>query len=90
MSKEKVTLTLDSDNLRDLRDIVGARSVSETVDTAVAAHLARLRHLREVDEWLAEMDREHGPIPPQTLEWAAKMVGEWEAAKDGRRRRKTG
>jgi hypothetical protein len=24
------------------------------------------------------MDREHGPIPPQTLEWAAKMMGEWE------------
>jgi hypothetical protein len=89
MSKEKVTVTLDSDNLRELRSIVGARSISETIDTAVSAHLARLRHLKEVDTWLAEMEREHGPIPRQTLEWAAKMVGDWEA-RTGRRRRKTG
>lgn len=89
MSKEKVTLTLDSDNLRELRSIVGARSMSETVDTAVSAYVARLRHLKEVDEWLAEMDREHGTIPPQTLEWAAKMVGEWETRVE-RRRRKAG
>ena len=89
MSKEKVTLTLDSDNLRDLRSIVGARSISETVDNAVSAYLARLRHLRQVDEWLAEMDREHGPIPPETLEWAAKMVTNWESQGE-KRRRKTG
>jgi hypothetical protein len=89
MSKEKVTLTLDSDNLRELRSLVGARSISETVDTAVGAYLARLRHLKQVDEWLAEMDREHGPIPPQTLEWAAKMVQDWESRGE-RRRRKTG
>lgn len=79
MSKEKVTLTLDADHLRELRALVGARSVSESVDAAVAAYLGRLRHLRQVDAWLAEMDREHGPIPPQTLEWAAKMVSDWEA-----------
>jgi hypothetical protein len=89
MSKEKVTLTLDSDNLRAVREIVGPRSISETVDAAVAAHLARLRHLREVDEWLAEMDREHGPVPSQTLEWAARMVGEWES-RSAKRPRKTG
>ena len=90
MSKEKVTLTLDSGSLRDLRAMVDARSISETVDAAVAAHLARLRHLRQVDQWLAEMDREHGPVPPQTLEWAAKMVEDWEAPKERKRRRKTG
>ena len=89
MAKEKITLTLDSDNLRGLRSIVGGRSISETVDTAVSAYLARLRHLKQVDAWLAEMDREHGPVPPQTLEWAAKMVDEWESASE-RRRRKTG
>jgi hypothetical protein len=89
MSKEKVTLTLDSDNLRDLRSIVGARSISETVNSAVSAYLARLRHLKQVDEWLADMDREYGPVPPQTLEWAAKMVAEWESHGE-RRRRKTG
>jgi len=87
MSKEKVTLTLDSENLRELRALVGARSMSETVDTALGVQLARLRHLREVDVWLAEMDRDHGPIPPQTLEWAAKMVGDWEARVEGRRRK---
>jgi hypothetical protein len=90
MSKEKVTVTLDSDNLRELRSLVGARSISETIDAAVTAHLARLRHLKHVDEWLAEMDREHGPIPPQTLEWAAKMVDDWEASRAPRRRRRTG
>jgi hypothetical protein len=89
MSKEKVTLTLDSDNLRELRSLVGARSLSESVDSAVSAHLARLRHLKQVDEWLADMDREHGPIPRQTLEWAAKMVTEWES-QGAKRRRKTG
>jgi hypothetical protein len=87
MGKEKVTLTLDGDHLRELRALVGGRSLSETVDAAVSIHLAHLRHLKEVDEWLAEMDREHGPIPPQTLEWAAKMVGEWEGRERRRRRR---
>jgi hypothetical protein len=87
MSKEKVTLTLDSDSLRSLRALVGARSISESVDSAVTAYLARLSHLKEVDEWLAEMDREHGPVPPQTLEWAAKMVAEWESRGEKRRRK---
>jgi hypothetical protein len=79
MSKEKVTLTLESDNLRALRAMVGSRSLSETVDAAVAVHIARLRHAKQVDEWLAEMEDEHGPVPPQTLEWAARMVNDWES-----------
>ena len=90
MSKEKVTLTLDSENLRELRASVGSRSLSETVDTAVGAYLAQLRHLKEVDEWLAEMDEEHGPVPRQTLEWAAKMVAEWDHSRGEKRRRKAG
>jgi hypothetical protein len=89
MAKEKITLTLDGDNLQELRELVGARSLSETVDIAVTAYLARLRHRRRVDEWLAEMDREHGPVPPQTLEWAAKMVDEW-ASPGVKRSRKAG
>jgi hypothetical protein len=87
MAKEKVTLTLDSDNLRELRALVGARSLSETVDTAVSAYLTRLRHGRQVDEWLAELDRKHGPVPQQTLEWAARLVDDWEARTTKRRRR---
>jgi hypothetical protein len=78
MSKEKVTLTLDSDQLRDLRDLAGARSLSSAVDNAVGAHLAKWRHLSAVDEWLAEMERHLGPVPSETLEWAAQAVERWE------------
>lgn len=80
MAKEKVTLTLDSKQLDALRSLVGSRSLSATVDTAVAAYLAKLRHLDAVDEWLAEMEREHGPVPPETLEWAAQIVDDWSAS----------
>jgi hypothetical protein len=54
MAKEKVTLTLDAAQLEELRRISGARSLSAAVDSAVAAHLARWRHLRAVDDWLAD------------------------------------
>jgi hypothetical protein len=59
MVKEKVTLTLDSEHLAELRSLVGARSVSATVDAAILAYLQRMRRLVAVDEWMAE--REHGP-----------------------------
>ncbi|MGH3978423.1 MAG: hypothetical protein ACRDRZ_05415 [Pseudonocardiaceae bacterium] len=79
MAKEKVTLTLDADRLTELRSQVGSRSLSATVDAALAAYLDRLRHLAAVDGWLAEMDREHGPVPVETLEWAARLVEDWTA-----------
>jgi hypothetical protein len=85
--REKVTLTLESGQLQELRALAGARSLSAAVDNAVRAYLARLRHLRAVDEWLAEMEREHGPVPPETLAWAARVVGEWEAGRGKRRQR---
>lgn len=81
MAKEKITLTLDSERLRELRDLVGPRSISATVETAVTVHLARLRHLAAVDDWLLEMEREHGPIPTETLDWAARIVDDWKARK---------
>ena len=81
MAKEKVTLTLDADQLENLRRITGARSLSAAVDAAVAAYLARLRHLASVDEWLAELEREHGPIPNETLDWAANLVDEWDRSR---------
>jgi Arc/MetJ-type ribon-helix-helix transcriptional regulator len=87
MSKEKITVTLDSESLRQLRETVGARSISESIDAAVRAHLARLRHRKAVDAWLAEMDREHGPVPTQTLEWAARIIGGWQSRGTKRRRR---
>jgi hypothetical protein len=92
MAKEKVTLTLETESLQELRELVGARSVSAAVDAAVGAHLARLRHFGAVDEWLAELERSYGPIPPQTLEWAAQIVDRWEsgATRPARRTRRTG
>lgn len=79
MGKEKITLSLDAAQLAQLRALVGARSLSATVDSAVAAYLSRLRHLHAVDEWLAELERDHGPVPPETLEWAAQIVDRWHA-----------
>ena len=81
MAKEKVTLTLDADQLGELRDLAGARSLSAAVDKAVAAHLGRWRHLAAVDEWLADLERQHGPVPAGTLEWAAQIVDQWDAAR---------
>lgn len=79
MPKEKVTLTVDADQLQELRELVDARSLSATVDEAVRAHLVRLRHLRAVDEWLAELETDHGPIPADAAAWAAGVVGRWES-----------
>ena len=88
MAKEKVTLTLDADVLRELRTLVGARSLSSAVEAAAASHVEKLRHLAAVDEWLAELERDHGPVPVETLEWAARLVDEWDRGRE--RRRKTG
>lgn len=86
MAKEKVTLTLDAAQLDELRRVAGARSLSAAVDSAVSAYLAKWRHLAAVDDWLTELEREHGPVPPETLEWAAQVVERWEAGRDERRR----
>jgi hypothetical protein len=81
MSKEKVTLTLDADQLQQLRSLAGARSLSAAVDSAVTAYLAKWRHLRAVDEWLAEMERDFGPIPAEAEEWAAQEIERWQAGR---------
>ena len=79
MAKEKVTLTIDTEQLAELRRLVGARSMSSTVELALAEHLKRLRHFAAVDEWLAEMDAKWGPVPQHLLDKAAQEVDEWEA-----------
>ena len=81
MPKEKITLTLDADQVEELRTMAGARSLSAAVDNAVAAYLAKLRHLDAVDGWLAELEREHGPVPTETLEWAAQVVERWDSGR---------
>jgi len=88
MPKEKVTLTLDAQQMRVLRELVGARSLSSGVDAAVLAHVARLRHLAAVDEWIAELDRKYGPVPPETMEWASQIFDKFEAERARVRRRK--
>ena len=85
MAKEKVTLTLDAKNLADLRALVGSRSLSASVDRAIATHVGRMKHLAAVDEWLGDLEREHGPVPPETLDWAGQLVDQW--AKRARRRK---
>ena len=80
MAKEKVTLTLDTDQLEELRSLVDARSLSSTVDVAVGSYLSGLRHRRAVDEWLAELEAAHGPVESETLEWAARIVEDWESS----------
>jgi hypothetical protein len=77
MAKEKVTLTLESATLADLRRLVGSRSVSAEVERAVSERVARLKHLASVDELLRELDAAHGPVPTETLDWAAREVSAW-------------
>lgn len=88
MAKEKVTLTLDADRMAELRSLVGARSLSAAVDAAVEAYVQRVRHLAAVDDWLAELERVHGPAPVETLEWAARIVDDWE--RGARKKRRAG
>ena len=81
MAKETITLTLDAGQLEELRTIAGARSLSAAVDNAVAAYLAKWRHLAAVDDWLTDLEREHGPVATETLEWAAQLVERWDAGR---------
>lgn len=77
MPKEKVTLTLEAGNLAALRSLVGSRSLSASVDRAIAAHVTQVKHRAAVDEWLGELEAAHGPIPHESLEWAGRLVDEW-------------
>lgn len=81
-AKEKVTLTLNAETLATLRSLAGSRSLSASVDEATTAYAARLRHFAAVDEWIAEMDQTYGPVPTETLEWAARVIDSWAADRD--------
>jgi hypothetical protein len=85
-AKAKVTLTLDAANLHELRALVGARSLSASVDAAIEAYVQHKRQLDAIDAWLAEMERQHGPVPVESLEWAARLVDRWDTLRNGRRR----
>ena len=87
MAKEKVTLTLDTATLTAFRKLVGNRSLSAEVERAVTERMAKLQHLAAVDDLLRELDEAHGPIPADTLDWAAKEVAEWASPVQPKRRR---
>ncbi|CAN5699733.1 MAG: CopG family transcriptional regulator [Iamia sp.] len=70
MAKEKVTLTLESELLAEFRRHVDARSLSAAVETALEDRVRHLRHFAAVDEWLAEMEAEDGPISEEAKAWA--------------------
>lgn len=80
MAKEKVTLTLDSEQLGELRRLIDARSLSSTVDEAVRAYLAHQRHLDAVDRWLDELEERFGPVDADAQTWAAGVMERWDAA----------
>ena len=49
-------------------------------DVKAVEYLVR-RRLTELGlTQIAELEREHGPVPPETLEWAAQLVDDWAAA----------
>ncbi len=50
------------------------------------AKRGRVRQLAAVDVWLAEMDREYGPVPAKTLAWVERILDTWEIR---RRRQRT-
>jgi hypothetical protein len=90
MPKETITLTLDAGRLAELRARVGSRSVSAAVDAALAGYLEQLQHRAAVDEWIAELERDHGPVPVETLEWAARLVEDWEQTRSEGRHKLVG
>jgi len=79
MAKEKVTLTLDSDLMAELRRLVDSRSLSAAVNAALEDRIAHLRHLVAVDEWLAEMEAEDGPLRAEEMAWAEDIFDQRDA-----------
>jgi hypothetical protein len=79
MAKDKVTVTLNAATLAALRELVGGRSLSAEVERAVSERVAKLRNVAAVAV--------HGPVSPDTLDWAAREVAKWASASMPKRRR---
>lgn len=71
--KVKLSVTLDSQPVRDLRRRVGARGLSAVVNRAVRVELDRLRRDEALDRWLDELEGEDGPIASETLDHWEKI-----------------
>ena len=64
MGTEKVSLTLDGQLLAEARSAVGGRGLSGYINRALGY---QLQHDR-LTGYLAELEKEHGPIDTQVLE----------------------
>ena len=69
-STEKVSLTLDRDLLAEARTVAGGRALSRYLNRALRN---QLQHDR-LAAFLAEIEREQGPIDPQVM---AEVRDEW-------------
>lgn len=82
MGTEKVSLTLEEELLAEAREAVGARGLSGYVNRA-------LRHQLQHDRlagFLAELEREKGPIEPEMIEEVRKA---WPAPGETATRRRS-
>jgi Arc/MetJ-type ribon-helix-helix transcriptional regulator len=75
MRTEKVSLTLDEGLLAEARDVVGSRKLSSYVNRALRL---QLQHDR-LEDLLAELEQEKGPIEPGVME---EVRQEWPAAEE--------
>lgn len=64
MPTAKISLTLDEELLTEARAAVGPRGLSAFVNEALGL---RLQHIR-LAKYLAELDAEFGPVPPEVME----------------------
>jgi hypothetical protein len=65
MSTVKVSTTLDAESVAEAKGRVGERGFSRFLNEALAMRLQRVR----LEELLAEMAEEHGPIPEEARRW---------------------
>ena len=63
MSTIKVSTTLDAASVAEAKARVGERGFSRFLNEALAMRLQRVR----LEELLAEMDEEFGPVPEEVL-----------------------
>jgi hypothetical protein len=81
MATEKVSASLDDRMVADARDRVGGRGLSGCLNDALRRQLQRDR----IQDLLAELDEEMGPIPDHVMEEVRVL----RPAPDGRSRRST-
>lgn len=61
---QKVSITVPEPLLEQVRQRVGERGLSHYVARALEHEERRVA----LDEWLSDMDREHGPVPHEVME----------------------